>query len=84
MTTETTPTPPDNGGPAYPLPDEVGMSEFGNHGCYRGMSIRTAIAAQCLAGYDSKLNSTSTHKAQWAVEDADALIAELTKDGGTL
>jgi trimethylamine:corrinoid methyltransferase-like protein len=75
-----------NGGPAcaqaqagYP------SAHFGAH--YSGMSIRTAFAGQILAGYRASpewATKGSQTVASWAVMDAEALIAELLKDGGVL
>lgn len=69
-----------NGRPAYPHPSLDGL---------RGMSIRTAIAMRCMAGYNATsheelITAHSDKRAEWAVDDADTLIARLTKDGGVL
>ena len=52
------------------------------------MSIRTAIAMHCMAGYnanpDIRPSAEVRDVARWAKDDANALIAELTKDGGQL
>lgn len=52
------------------------------------MSIRTAIAMHCMAGYnanpDIRPSAEVRDVARWAKDDANALIAELTKDGGPL
>lgn len=77
---------PNNGGPAYPVSQDVAW-DITNNTAVAGMTIRTAIAMHCMAGYSACPEATeliADKKAAWAVGDADALIAELTKDGGVL
>lgn len=69
--------------PACPVKTPGGQSQ------YAGMSIRTAIAAQIMAGLvaDGGTWNTWEHSeimAERSVKLADALINELSKDGGHL
>ena len=41
-------TPINDGGPAFPLPPEVGMSRFDNPGAYPGMTLRDWFAGHAL------------------------------------
>ena len=73
-------TPPDSG-PAFPIPDTYhpnGQVQYGSN----GLSLRAYIATAALQGIRANPAYTSTpgECAKWAVEDADALIAELNKE----
>lgn len=61
-----------DGGPAFPTLADA---------AHPGMSLRDYFAAQSLAAYRSSGYQTSPAKqlAEWAVDDADALIAALTR-----
>jgi hypothetical protein len=75
-----------NGGPAYPQA-EAGENNRHFSSNYCGMSIRTAIAAQVLAGYRASpewASKGSQTVASFAVMDAEALITELRMNGGLL
>lgn len=77
------------GGPAHPVPEtKYTHSSETIPSRQTGMSIRTAIAAKCMASIVSdpvtREGAFMGEIAEWSTEYADALIAELTKDGGAL
>lgn len=65
-----------NGGPAFPCYDGSGLS------C-TGMSMRQYYAGQAMMGLLANPNNSKefSHEiAEWAVMQADALLAELAKE----
>ena len=67
---------------AYPLiPDAKTLKEYGKVAIQKGLTKRELFAAMAMQGYcvtDQKVNAVRA--AQFAVEIADALIAELNKE----
>lgn len=77
-----------DGGPAFPVPDSHYPNGQVQYGC-NGMSLRSYFAGQAMQGILTAVTNAHLHYkgstpsdqivAQWAVEAADALIAELNK-----
>jgi len=73
-----------NGGPAYPQ-IEVAVVTDGNTSqivptVYGGMTLRAWMAGTIAAGWRATgFNADSSRLAEAAVQDADAIIAELAK-----
>jgi hypothetical protein len=63
-----------DGGPAFPVKELIS-----HNGGSRGMSLRAYIATAALQGMVVNPNITTEQLAQYSVECADALIAELNK-----
>ncbi len=75
-------TKPNDGGPAYPL-----AAEFDEEGkitteAQKGKSLRAWLAGQAMSGNDCGASALDS-SAQWCVEFADAVIAELDKEKET-
>ena len=74
-----------NGGPAFP----VSYGPDGEPGYAEGMTLRAYIATHALVGYlaandteervGAQARQDPSAVAEWAVENADALIAELER-----
>lgn len=81
--------PIDDGGPAFPVPPDQVVDLHHGHFSYagQGMSLRAYIATKAMAayiglssdGYGDDARQNPSKAAEWAVQHADALIAELKK-----
>ena len=69
-----------DGGPAFPLPSEVGIRHFNDPGAYPGISLRDWFAGKALVTLREK-DYYHVDLAQKAYSIADAMIAERAKGG---
>ena len=71
----------DDGGSAFPVPCAAPFGE--GHMATGGMSVRVYLAGKALQGYcanHTSLDHESESKAEWALDDADALLKLLKHD----
>lgn len=74
----------DDGGPAYARPDVLPNTWHDAREGSPGMSRREVFASRQMAAIRSRCNSTEANSkaaAKVAVQDADALIVALAKEG---
>lgn len=76
-----------DGGPVFPG-EQIAFSASGHKmtlGHHNGMSLRAWLAGQAMNGLlaaDEKFEFSYEETAEWAVKQADALLAELEKPRG--
>jgi hypothetical protein len=77
-----------DGGPAFPLPSEVGIRHFNDPGAYPGLSLRDWFAGKAMQGELSAQSDTAgfypsssaSKLAEMCYAMADAMIAERAKE----